>query len=69
MKGEPLFGLLTIIGGIISGIFQIALGELIIVFIDIEKNHCCPTKVGFKNSVTLCCQRLQLKNSLFQNLG
>jgi predicted ABC-type ATPase len=32
-------------------------------------NHCCPTKIGFKNAVTLYSQRLQSKNLLFQYLG
>ncbi len=33
------------------------------------ENHYCPTKIGFKNSVTLNSQRLQVKKSLFQNRG
>ncbi len=40
--------------------------------LDMEKridNHYCPTKIGFKNSVTLNSQRLQVKKSLFQNRG
>jgi cytochrome c553 len=33
------------------------------------KNHCCPTKIGFKNSTTLCHPWLQRKSPLIQNPG
>jgi hypothetical protein len=32
------------------------------------KNHCCPTKVGFKLAVTLFCKELQPKIRYF-NFG
>ncbi|MEI9911184.1 MAG: SIR2 family protein [Bacteroidota bacterium] len=34
-----------------------------------KKYYCCPTKIRFKNAVTLYGSRLQAKNSLFQYWG